>query len=1122
MWQDLVITLLHTLWQGALAAGLLFALLRRIPATRPGARYAASLATMGLIVIAACATWSVRTGAWESHRTRPTTQSDQPIVQQAGGERIMVMEESRGMTPEEPPVDWAWWAARAWMAGVAVMLLRAGVLVCDAHGLRRRCRVVEEGSVRRIVDELARQMGIRRRVKVAEGDGVGVPCVLGVVWPVILLPAAIASGVSTAELRMLLAHELAHVRRYDYLVNLLQMLVEAVLFFNPAVWWVSRQVRVEREACCDAIAVRVTNEPVRYAEVLAEWARGMTPATAMGTGGDGKSGGLADRVYRILMPGYRPEVRMGVGKLVVVMALGMGLMAGVWRGTDAAVALAAEVLSPAERVAQIRRETERVMPVAETMAATDDPKSRVTLSGHIRTADGGPVGNGWLHAHVESTRMQTGMTVTDLKDSDFTGKVPPGVIKLMAMVEGYAPAQVGPFVAGPGGKVEGIEIVVDRGFTGRVALVGEAGEPLANQKIAGYAEFEGGGSYRDWTTDDQGILKVEHAAQRPYTFNARVPGYEAAERNHVQLSADETVRWVLRPAKRTTGIVVDDKAQPVPGVNLRIFGEEIGDEGVQMQAWTGPVVGKTDDHGSFTLDTLKQGVTYTLLVELGKDKGRLVRGVRAGDTGLKVVIGPGPRLIGRVTGDLSRLKQKNGVPVVNYSQTVSIRNHSHQTSGSTVPVTVSGNEGRFEIKDLWPGKVHVAAGGQTQKLDIAGDELKEVVIDLSDRARPATRPVVVTFKSPAGSPPLNGTVLVQSNLDASQGAEPIVQDDTTIHAGKVTAAGYVGGRLYISPRRLIGGWFKETYDTTIPPGDGPFAVEVPVIEAGAIAGRILDENGRPAGREVTLSARVVEKSPRLPQSTSISVDNVNPFDGNFILSPLPLGGTYVVEASRGKTYVYSDPIKVDEMHPMPRVELKLVKGVSATVEVIDWNGRRVAGVPVDFSYDSGYLGHGYSPLPLTDENGRLTFEGLNPAAPGPKNGSHRYTVRLVPTIECQPTARVELRLDGTPTLLQLQKGNVLEGRVLDAATGQPVVGAEVYATPAGTYSFDRDFKAEARTDQDGRFRFSTLGQAKYSIHVRESGRMSSDENVVEAGIDKNVDLSVSIPAWNRKMVKAKQ
>ena len=85
---------------------------------------------------------------------------------------------------------------------------------------------------------------------------------------VILLPISTLSGLSREQIEMILAHELAHIRRHDFFVNLLQATVETLLFYHPAAWWISRRIRVEREHCCDDIAVDVCGNPLQYARAL--------------------------------------------------------------------------------------------------------------------------------------------------------------------------------------------------------------------------------------------------------------------------------------------------------------------------------------------------------------------------------------------------------------------------------------------------------------------------------------------------------------------------------------------------------------------------------------------------------------------------------------------------------------------------------------------------------------------------------------------------------------------------------------------------------------------------------------------------------------------------------------
>ena len=112
-------------------------------------------------------------------------------------------------------------------------------------------------------------MGVRRAVALLESARVEVPMVVGWLRPAILVPVAALSGLTALELEAILAHELAHIRRHDYLVNLLQCVVEALMFYHPATWWISRVIRREREHCCDDMAVAACRDRLVYARALA-------------------------------------------------------------------------------------------------------------------------------------------------------------------------------------------------------------------------------------------------------------------------------------------------------------------------------------------------------------------------------------------------------------------------------------------------------------------------------------------------------------------------------------------------------------------------------------------------------------------------------------------------------------------------------------------------------------------------------------------------------------------------------------------------------------------------------------------------------------------------------------
>jgi protein involved in polysaccharide export with SLBB domain len=185
-----------------------------------------------------------------------------------------------------------------WLAGVAAL---SAWRVCGWLVLRRMVRRHSRPAARpvRLAGETLRaRMGVTRAVRLVESAWVQVPAVVGVLRPVILLPAGALSGLTMAQLESILAHELAHVRRHDYVVNLLQAAAETLLFYHPAVWWVSRRVREERELCCDDEAAAACGDRVLYARALADLEALRAPPAALALSARG--GSLARRVRRLL------------------------------------------------------------------------------------------------------------------------------------------------------------------------------------------------------------------------------------------------------------------------------------------------------------------------------------------------------------------------------------------------------------------------------------------------------------------------------------------------------------------------------------------------------------------------------------------------------------------------------------------------------------------------------------------------------------------------------------------------------------------------------------------------------------------------------------------------------
>jgi uncharacterized protein (TIGR03435 family) len=188
----------------------------------------------------------------------------------------------------------------------------------------RRFGAPADQAVLTTVASLATHMGITRPVRVLISMRVDVPSVLGWLRPVILLPPATVMGLTPQQLEAVLAHELAHVKRHDYLVNMLQMVAETLLFYHPVVWWTSSQIRRERELCCDDLAVRACGDAWCYARALTrlERMRVTLPSLAMGSTG----GSLRYRIQRLLGATTR-EYRASPWPSVLAICLGLACVA---------------------------------------------------------------------------------------------------------------------------------------------------------------------------------------------------------------------------------------------------------------------------------------------------------------------------------------------------------------------------------------------------------------------------------------------------------------------------------------------------------------------------------------------------------------------------------------------------------------------------------------------------------------------------------------------------------------------------------------------------------------------------------------------------------------------------
>jgi len=333
IFQALGWALLHFLWQGALVA-LLYASLRVILQRRAAnVRYAVGCCALLLMLASPIVTTLIikrgivqtppapaqevtqanGSTSWKAEAT--TTEARETAAPQATASWTAMPEAARpavdeGMALRQRLAKALPWLVSIWLAGVLVLSLRVLGGWVMAQRMKNWKTTPATVKWQQSVEHLARRLKVSRTVRLCESVVAEVPTVVGWLRPVILVPVSAFTGLSPQQIEALLSHELAHIRRHDYLINLLQTAIETLLFYHPAVWWISKQIRTEREHCCDDLAVAACGNVLTYARALAELEqmRGHKAIPELAVAADG-GGSLLSRIQRLIGTPASPHQR---------------------------------------------------------------------------------------------------------------------------------------------------------------------------------------------------------------------------------------------------------------------------------------------------------------------------------------------------------------------------------------------------------------------------------------------------------------------------------------------------------------------------------------------------------------------------------------------------------------------------------------------------------------------------------------------------------------------------------------------------------------------------------------------------------------------------------------------
>ncbi len=339
-------TLLHFLWQGILIAALYVAIRRWIArSSGPNVHYLLACAALAIMAATPVVTWNLlrppAPAPVAASFLKPLSAAVLPAARPAAASLPNAVYDaaSASLLP---------WVVAIWIVGAVAFWLRllGGWIYAD----RLRSRLVRPAPPewQQTLESLKTRIRVSRPVRLLVSSLAQAPAVVGWLRPVVLVPVGTLAGLPAAQVEALLLHELAHIRRHDYLVNMVQSVVEAFLFYHPAVWWVSGHIRTDRELCCDDAVIAVSSDAVTYARALSELASAPTVrlrAVMAATGGP-----LVHRIARLLgRP--RPAPRTYHGPGLATAAILAAIMAFVVFGQP--------VARPKFEVASIKPSTEQ-------------------------------------------------------------------------------------------------------------------------------------------------------------------------------------------------------------------------------------------------------------------------------------------------------------------------------------------------------------------------------------------------------------------------------------------------------------------------------------------------------------------------------------------------------------------------------------------------------------------------------------------------------------------------------------------------------------------------------------------------------------------------------------------
>jgi len=980
--------LLHSLWEGAVVWLLLQVALVILRNKSAQARYLAAcfaLATMALLP------WMTFGSMDLSGRLRSASADSAPALFRSENassppaaavslDAISIPQAAGSLgsflpsTPQRSFVDaFLPWLVSVWALGVSVLSCRLWISWRSVRRLARTPLPELSAEWQKRFGELRRTAGIRSIVRAGETAAVLVPIVVGWLKPVILLPLGVLARLPVEQVEAILLHELAHIRRHDFLVNLLQSVVETLFFYHPAVCSVSRTIREERERVCDDLSVEWCRNPVVYAEALTTFEEYRRQSLALAATGEGD---LLPRVRRII---FGIESRQRTASLFAVAGF---LAVGAYLASMLLVPLlAAELMTDKERIATIQAMQPRVL----EPLPVDASAPQVDLSGTLRTEDGHPLPKSLLTDYENSDRVSrethiksiagtmTGDAILEFNGNAFRSNPMGGDVGLGIWTEGYAPLLMDNLEI-KNGKIGPLSLVLERGFPARLRILTPDGKPLANVRLTAstrpmtrYPEV----GVLGVQTDASGEAVVGNVdASTVLSISASKAEWQPSEKVIGDWAPGQVVSWTLKAPILTRGTIVSlTDSKPVSGAILSLASRSDPTGPITYNPLDAPVIGRGNESGYFTLNDLNPNISYTIYVK-APGHPYAVFPIQPGDQNVRLSLPRGFHVNGRILnpdGLLEKGFARYGMPPeISCDLSVDVLPSQSWVYVLSQPLPRLGPVVPFSFNDLPVGRADFSIsntrsshGYPPRYVHDVDHDVDNYVIDLGKaptttdiiRSAEPQRVVEITLTAGKDHPIPTGYLDMQYWLygDGPGVSSPVPMKNFPIVNGIVKDSFSTPNKLTPNSDDLPGYWFREqAFD--LPAGSEPFRKTIKVIPAGAIHGRVTSEVAL-RDKLFTCTPIVIKPASAL-EGVDFNLRCAQPQGSDqYVTHPLPFGSIYEVILQQGpSTYVVSAPISIDAEHPIVNLDLHMAGHDTLRGRFVDENNRPIGLKEVNLTY----------------------------------------------------------------------------------------------------------------------------------------------------------------------------